>query len=1611
MGQLRTDPANEASLISFSYQKQYTQSQKAETLLLSLCRQLLSTRPSLYKHTAPLCKWLLKQSLLTLESMWVLFRSLLACHTDQAIFCFITGINDDNHIWQQLMTEVTALSTPEEAPVKFVLASHVTADFRLTIDGEKCFTLDLESQPPMKLAVKNSVRNLLRQKAQHSVMWTDHETVIMNKLFEEKAESSYFIAVQKLKLLEKPTCRSSEQIISSSLDLSLRPRSLDHLYNYSLRLIREWESRALVFVVSAVRPIKVGELAVLLAVDTEEVEDLKSLNKHIPRDVIRDLSGAYGIDHLIKVIDNRVYPVHGTLTDYMRILPQNLLRLHFASLNACLTYLKLFHQSLVDEHGETWADHISTLDSIRTYKNPEYRLLTYSTLYWFEHYRQCEDHSDPKDLVLGFLRNSSLLSTWISLFSQFSKQNTINFGQRCTPLTVASALGLVPIVKHFLTEEEIQMTDTQWDDALKLAARNGSVTVVNALLGHAKAADDALGFAAERGHKKLVDQLLSTAPGISLEKPDDLGFTPLLRAIRGGHLNVVDRLLGEGASAKCASLDDSTALHLATRLGQMSMIRRLLQHEHDLDIQAKDKEGYDCLKIAAESGFQEIVQLLLDQGGTDLINEPLGTTDRSPLCLAVTHGHYETAKTLLLAGANPRPGHGTISSPLYLASKEGFVRIVQLLLTEDSHHINGQTAAISPASGNLGHTPDEDTSGQTGEDNPSLLSNDNDNSQSNSTNPSSNINGPTATRFPTQELDVCLRVASQKGHHEIVALLLKQGIDHENRGENGETPLHLAASEGHYQIVGELLNNNFQADSENAASLTPLQLASQSGHLKAVEILIQHKVDVNKNAVPAESAIPSLMPLELAAESGHIKVTELLLSNGARATRKALELAATNGHVGVLKVLIKPREGREPLDDDTIISATVIAVEKGYNAMVNKLLTENMVQKLFSPGERQYLLHKAAEKGHDAVIRTLVHKGFPCDELDDAKQSALHIAVKNEKLCAIDALLELGKDPDIYNGDEETPLYCASKEGKLQIVKKLVDGGAKLNLLGGQALTRSTALYRACLRGHVEVVQCLLGYGADPTIRGSRGWTTLHTVSKKEVAEVLLDKHPELLHMTNTYGSTPLVIAAQDGHDDVVALFLERGANAWLQNESGSSSIHRAAAAGHFKVIKLLVEHKKGVNPNMKKKNGATALHMAAFYGRAEVVKYLMDKVDDINADSAEYGSPLSAAAISAGNNISRLHPHPSKWFHVCEILIDRGADVNSRGGPYHSPLQAAAQFGHLELARLLFDKGADQNITGSQHGTALNAAILGEHEEVIELLLDKGADPNMAVDGTPPLQAAIETGDVNIVKILLKSGRGHRVNPDIAFKDDETAIWVAAQKGMRAVVEGLIEAGASLSGNTRPGKTLMTYAMGLNNKAVVEYLLSVAKDRNIDINEKNGAGQAPIHLAVQKGCPGWVKMLWEQGANLDVKDSMGRTPLILAIGKASRDVINELLEDGADPGKLDHLGRDALYWACLCLDGNGIEQISEKLRSRDDWKDRCSRALHAAIATNKGEIVNSFLMTQDVGPSLVPDRDGWTPKYTAERCGYTDIKQLLESSCKDAKGNEIHPSIQVKTC
>lgn len=161
--------------------------------------------------------------------------------------------------------------------------------------------------------------------------------------------------------------------------------------------------------------------------------------------------------------------------------------------------------------------------------------------------------------------------------------------------------------------------------------------------------------------------------------------------------------------------------------------------------------------------------------------------------------------------------------------------------------------------------------------------------------------------------------------------------------------------------------------------------------------------------------------------------------------------------------------------------------------------------------------------------------------------------------------------------------------------------------------------------------------------------------------------------------------------------------------------LHWAVKWGHEAMVEVLLEG--GADTEAKDQEGMTQLCWAAFHGREAVVQLLLERGADIETKGFLDRTPLSRAAELGHEAVAKL-------------LLERGADIEAKDFSRLTPLALAAEWGHESVVKLLLEGGADSKVKDSLGITPLMWAAEnghGRHKAAAEIV------PRLCLTSSPP--------------------------------------------------------------------------------------------------------------------------------------------------------------------------------------------------------------------------------------------------------------------------------------
>ena len=270
-----------------------------------------------------------------------------------------------------------------------------------------------------------------------------------------------------------------------------------------------------------------------------------------------------------------------------------------------------------------------------------------------------------------------------------------------TPLHLSCRLGDLETAQILLNHgANVNAVDSIKETPLLNAARSNNNDLVKLLLSndadvHAKNNFDwtSLHNAAYSNSEIVALDLINA--GASVNAVNDEGETPLFSAV--GNVAILQTLIQHAADVNYRAPGGWTALHECTEEGNLDCVKELLKH--NANVNSASAEFVLPIYIAAIGGHASIVEELLQHGSIvdpailnigvirdDSGNHPLSeryhiVAGNTPLIGAASKGYLDVVKVLCLHGASLNAVNHEGNSALHEAVVNGFVEIVDFLLT------------------------------------------------------------------------------------------------------------------------------------------------------------------------------------------------------------------------------------------------------------------------------------------------------------------------------------------------------------------------------------------------------------------------------------------------------------------------------------------------------------------------------------------------------------------------------------------------------------------------------------------------------------------------------------------------------------------------------------------------------------------------------------------------------------------------------------------------------------------------------------------------------------------------------------------------------------------
>ncbi|XP_050548255.1 ankyrin-1 isoform X2 [Daktulosphaira vitifoliae] len=906
-------------------------------------------------------------------------------------------------------------------------------------------------------------------------------------------------------------------------------------------------------------------------------------------------------------------------------------------------------------------------------------------------------------------------------------------------------------------------------------------------------------------------------------------------------------------------------MHLAAENGHANIIE-LLADKFKASILERTKDGSTLMHIASLNGHADCATMLFKKGV--YLHMPNKSGARS-IHTAARYGHVGIINTLLQKGEKVDVITNDNYTPLHIAVESVKPTVIETLL--------GYGADVHVQGGKLRETPLHIAARVKDGDRCALML----------------LKSGAGPNVATDDGQTPVHVASKHGNLITLQLLLDDGGDPLFKNKIGETPLHLACRSCQADIVERLINfvktkqgdeiansyvNSVNEDGASAlhyaANITKSEVnESKPNHdAKVIKLLFEGKADIN-----------------LRTKQHH---------------ETALHYCAVAGNNDVLSAMLdgmSPSEVQQAMNRQTSIGWTplLIACHRGHMSLVNTMLNNHARVDVFD-NEGRSALHLAAERGYLKVCDALLtHKAF-INSKSRVGWTALHLAAMNgfADLCRF-LIHDHNAVIDILTLRKQTPLHLAASAGQLEVCKLLLDLGANIDATDDQG---QKPIHIASQNNFPEVVQLFLQQHPQLVLACTKdGNTCAHIAAMQGSVRVIVelmkfDKNGVISARNRITEATPLQLAAEGGHAQVVKVLVRAGASCSDENKAGFTAVHLAAQNGHLSVLDVL-RSSQSLRISSKRL-GMTALHMAAYCGQTDTVRELLSHIPvTVKSDPPsgvsvlgvlgnESGmTPLHFAAYSGNENVVRL------------LLNSAGVQVDAATVECgYNALHLACFGGHVTVVGLLLSRAADLLHSSDLNGKkCLHIAATYGHYAMVEVLLGQGAEINATdKNGWTAMHCAARAGFLDVVKLLVESG----ASPKSETNYGASPIWFAAQEGHNDVLEYLMTKEHDTYGlmdDRRFVYNLMICSKNHNNKPIEEFILvspapvdTAAKLSNIFMNLSNKEKErAKDLISAGKQCEAMATELLALAAG---QDSAGR--ILTASDRRNTEFLDILIEN-----------------------------------------------------------------------------------------------------------------------
>uniref|UniRef100_A0A8W7MUE8 Ion transport domain-containing protein n=1 Tax=Anopheles arabiensis TaxID=7173 RepID=A0A8W7MUE8_ANOAR len=494
--------------------------------------------------------------------------------------------------------------------------------------------------------------------------------------------------------------------------------------------------------------------------------------------------------------------------------------------------------------------------------------------------------------------------------------------------------------------------------------------------------------------------------------------------------------------------------------------------------------------------------------------------------------------------------------------------------------------------------------------------------------------------------------------------------------------------------------------------------------------------------------------------------------------------------------------------------------------------------------------HQAAARNRVNILTFIHGQGGNLNAQDMVGNTPLHTAVENDSLDALEFLLKIPVATNVLNEKKLAPVHLATEQNKVHALQVMGKYREVIDIQQGGEHGR-TALHLAAIYDNEECARILISeFGACPRKPCNNGYYPIHEAAKNASSKTM----EVFFQWGESKGCT---------REEMISFY----------DSEGNVPLHSAVHGGDIKAVELCL--KSGAKISTQQHDLSTPVHLAAAQGAIEIVKLMfrmqpLEKRISLNCTDIQKMTPLHCAA---------MFDHPE----IVEYLVKEGADINAMDKEKRSPLLLSSSRGGWRTVMALIRLGANISLKDANSRNVLHLVIMNGG------CLDEFAK-----------EVCRTQSEIYLLQLLNE-------------KDDAgcSPLHYASREGHIRSLENLIRLGACINLKNNNNESPLHFAARYGRYNTVRQLLDSEKGTFI-INESDGEGLTPLHIASQQGHTRVVQLLLNRGALLH-RDHNGRNPLHLAAMSGYRQTI-ELLHSVHSHllDQVDKDGNTALHLATM---------------------------------------------------------------------------------------------------